>query len=87
MMETYDFCGPTCMQRDQLANSRTVPKLEVGDSILFYGTGGYNIALANSFINYRPGIVGWDSAGRFEWLRKPETFDSMKDLHMADFTE
>lgn len=86
-METYDFCGPTCMQRDQLANSRTVPKLEVGDSILFYGTGGYNIALANSFINYRPGIVGWDAAGHFKWLRKPETFDSMKDLHIADFIE
>ena len=85
--ETYDFYGPTCMQRDQLANSRTVPTLEMGDSILFYGTGGYNIALASSFINYRPGIVGWDTAGRFNWLRKPETFDSMKNLQVADFVK
>lgn len=86
-METYDFYGPTCMQRDQLANTRTVSKLQLGDVVLFYGTGGYNIALASSFINYRPGIVGWDVEGNFNWLRKPESFDSIKDLHVADFVE
>jgi len=85
--ESYDFFGPTCMQRDQLAKSRLAPQLEVGDNVIFYGTGGYNIALASSFINYRPGIVLWDSADNFQWIRKPETFQSASQIHLADFVD
>jgi len=56
----YDVVGSTCMEKDVILNSVTLPKLKVGDFIEIRGVGAYTIALTPTFINYLSPIVTID---------------------------
>lgn len=75
-----EFFGPTCMKRDHIASQQQTPDLGVGDHLICYGIGGYCLATASSFINFRAGVVGWSDGDQFEWLRKPETLEHSLQL-------
>ena len=77
-----DIFGPSCMQRDQIARRRRLPAVQVGDTLVFYGVGGYSLALASSFIHSLPGVVGWFPDGSFSWLRLPESHEHTQMLQV-----
>ncbi len=76
----YRLLGPTCMEQDVVTRPILLPELKPGDHLIIYGTGCYSMAMANSFINFRLGTVGWQDRHRFRWLRKPETIEHYKLL-------
>ncbi len=63
--------GSSCMETDVLAKNKMLNESKMGDSIIFYNAGAYNISQSSQFIFPRPGIVVIKKS-RVEPLRRRE---------------
>jgi diaminopimelate decarboxylase len=72
--------GPLCMQKDIIAQSCNLPKLQYGDLILVHNIGAYNISRSTPFIHPRPGVLLWSLNNEFKLLREHENLESYQAL-------
>ncbi len=79
--------GPTCMEQDVVCRPIMLPELVPGDQLVIFGTGCYSMAMANSFIRFRLGTIGWQADDTFRWLRMPETIEHSRRLDVLQPVE
>lgn len=77
-----EIVGPLCESSDILGKNRKLPPLEVGDLVAVHDTGAYGSAMASTY-NRRPlpcEVLVDD--GRWEIIRRRQTFDEMVGLEI-----
>ena len=75
-----DVVGSTCMEKDIILKDVTLPTVEIGDFIQFYGVGAYTISLTPSFINFLAPIL-MSKDGGFVEVRRRQTMDDIMKLY------
>ena len=83
--ETFigNVVGSTCMEKDILLNSVTLPKVKSGDFIQFNGVGAYTICLTPTFINFLAPILSFEN-GDFIEVRRRQTIEDILPLYKFD---
>lgn len=72
---TVDIVGCTTYSRDYLARGLSLPKLEVGDVLVFHNAGSYCYSMMSQFLGLRwPAEVLIDKDGEPRVIREAETF-------------
>jgi len=71
--------GCTCLEYDRLFNLTDMPRLEVGDRILYNNVGAYTLTLSPQFIRLWPRVYVVDSVGKCKLIRREShAYDIMK---------
>ena len=78
-MVNYTILGNMPTSMDIVATSVLLPKMSSGDKLAVLDTGAYNFPFNNNFAGPRPGVVMIKN-GKFEEVRRRETFDDMMSL-------
>ena len=75
--ECYSIAGRYCESGDILAKDVMLPKAELGDLILVYGTGAYNYAMSSNYNRF--GKPAWVSVrdGQSKLILKAESLDDL----------
>lgn len=76
--------GPSCRERDSIRDELSLPAIGPGSYLIAYGTGGYSIATANSFVSFRPAAVLWGAEGAFSLLRLAEDMEHVRRLECVE---
>jgi diaminopimelate decarboxylase len=74
----YVCAGPICSPGDVLYPNVALPETRVGDVLAMMDSGAYLVPFSTSFSFPQPGIVALDADGNSEWIRRPETFQDMR---------
>lgn len=74
------ICGYTCMDHDRIMNIMNMPKLEIGDKIIYHRVGAYTMTFGGMFIKYHPDVYLNDS-GSLKLIRKSIQFNDYYDIH------
>ena len=75
--EIYDVVGPICESGDFFAKKRKLPQLASGDYVAIMSAGAYGFVMASNY-NSRPRACEiLVRGGRFEVVRRRETFESL----------
>lgn len=72
--------GPLCMNIDVIREQTPLPSLHLGDKLVMYPVGAYNVTQAMQFITYRPAIVLIGEAGQVDVIRERENLDHVQAL-------
>lgn len=72
--------GNSCIGSDFLAWNISLPKISVGDTLIFYNAGAYAIPRNEQFIHPRPAVVMIKENGDIECIRKKESYENMISL-------
>ncbi len=66
------FYGPLCMNIDIVKHSTPYPDLKVGDQLIVFPVGAYNVTQWMQFIEYRPGVCLISETGDVNLIRERE---------------
>ncbi len=80
MFEETAIYGPLCMNIDVIRPSIRFPAVELGDPLVIYPVGAYNVTQWMQFIRMRPAVVLVGENGGVDIIRMPETIDAVKNL-------
>lgn len=58
--QPYTLAGPTCDAMDVIARGTVLPRLELGDRVLFHSAGAYSGVMASRFNSFEPPPYVWD---------------------------
>ncbi len=67
--------GCLCMNIDVLRQSVALPNMNVGDRLVLYPVGAYNVSQSMQFITYRPRVVMIGQDGRVDVIRERENLE------------
>ncbi len=75
--EIYTIAGKFCESGDVLAHDVALPKSEVGDVLIVFGTGAYNYAMSSNYNRFlKPEMILVDN-GAVSTIVKRETYDDL----------
>lgn len=75
--EMCKLYGPLCMNIDVVSESSYLPPMNVGDSLVLWPMGAYNVTQWMQFIAYRPAVVMIMEDGTSEIIRKREELENV----------
>ncbi len=75
--ENSSIYGPLCMNIDCIREEILFPSVKVGDLLVVYNVGAYNMTQWMQFITLRPNIVMIMEDGSTELIRKSENIDTI----------
>lgn len=75
--------GCTCLEYDRMFSIEDMPRLEVGDRILYHNVGAYTMTLSPQFIRLWPRVYAKDKNGNFQEVRRPS---HASDIIASDLT-
>lgn len=75
--------GCTCLEYDRMFSIEDMPRLEVGDRILYHNVGAYTMTLSPQFIRLWPRVYAKDKNGNFKEVRRPS---HASDIIASDLT-
>ena len=78
MFEETAIYGPLCMNIDVIRPSIRFPAMDVGDALVIYPVGAYNVTQWMQFIRMRPAVVLIGENGNVDVIREAETLDIVK---------
>lgn len=78
--ENSSIYGPLCMNIDCIREEILFPSVKVGDNLVVYNVGAYNMTQWMQFITYRPAVVLIDDKKNISIIRKSENINSIDDL-------
>jgi diaminopimelate decarboxylase len=78
MFEETAIYGPLCMNIDVIRPSIRFPAMDVGDALVIYPVGAYNVTQWMQFIRMRPAVILIGDNGNVDVIRDPETLDTVK---------
>ncbi len=80
--ENSSIYGPLCMNIDCLREEILFPSVKVGDQLVIYNVGAYNMTQWMQFITYRPPVVLIDNTKNINIIRKSENINSIDELEI-----
>jgi diaminopimelate decarboxylase len=80
--ENSSIYGPLCMNIDCIREEILFPSVKVGDNLVIYNVGAYNMTQWMQFITYRPTVVMIKQSGEVEVIRKSESINTIDDLEI-----
>jgi len=69
--------GVSCRENDILARKAKLPRLKMGDKLIFYNVGAYNIPQSSQFSFPRPAVLMIGRNKRIVALRRKEEFSNL----------
>jgi diaminopimelate decarboxylase len=82
-----NLSGPTLSTYDVLFFEKEMPRVQTGDPIVIFDTGGYSIPRANQFTKPRNPAYFLDKAGSLKLIRRRETVDDVVRMQVWDEAE
>lgn len=80
--ENSSIYGPLCMNIDCIREEILFPSVKVGDNLVIYNVGAYNMTQWMQFITYRPTVVMIKQSEEVEVIRKSESINTIDDLEI-----
>ena len=74
------IAGNSCIGYDFLAWESSLPKLSVGDVLLFYNAGAYTVSRTEQFIHPRPAVVIIREDASVNCIRRKERYEDLVHL-------
>ncbi len=72
--------GPLCMNIDVIRKQVALPQVDVGDKLVIYPVGAYNVTQSMQFIFYRPNVVLVGVQGETDIIRQAENLDYVEQM-------
>ena len=80
MFEETVIYGPLCMNIDVIRPSIRFPSVDLGEPLVIYPVGAYNVTQWMQFIRMRPAVILIGENGSADMIREAETLDTVKNL-------
>ncbi len=75
--QTFDLAGPVCESGDVLAKDVQLPTPNEGDAVAILEAGAYGSSMSSNYLDYPRPLELLFADGRFEILRRPQSFESL----------